>query len=53
MNTILVPPPDKLYATFGSCNTPPTDTIIEVSSATVKSNAKVVVLPSVVSVCLL
>ena len=51
MNVICVPPAARLYATFGSCNTPPTDTIIAVSSATAKSNVKVTVLPSVESVC--
>ena len=43
VNVHLVPPLARLYAIFGSCNTPPTDTIIEVSLATVKSSVKVTV----------
>ena len=51
VNVILPPPPAKLYATSGSCITPPTLTSIAELDPTAVFNVKVVVLPSVVNCC--
>ena len=51
VNVIWVPAVTKSYAVLGSWITPPTETIIDVSLATVWSKENVTVLPSPVKVC--